>query len=143
MWTTYNLAAPVAERISCALLTHRRRFDSYRGHWPYKRKVTNMFYIEAVQFHRPYGEQTIELIPISKDILRDKYYKFIKNLDLRFTLEVLPTRDISVCLEHPYYGDFDIEIIDKKSIASYIEKMIDKFDEDKYDNWLRIMVENS
>jgi hypothetical protein len=94
-----------------------------------KKKIT------VKHFYRPNGCCEYETVEIDERYFPN-YCKIIE-CGCRITAEVLTTSVVSLCIENPEMGDFDIKICENNgSTIEILEKMIDNFSEEEYKDWL-------
>ena len=91
--------------------------------------------IQVTQFWRPNGRQTQESAEVSDQV--QKQYLDLREAGGRLTAEVLRTGQVSVCIEHPEVGDFDIEVIlNGPEVQKVLEKMLTRFDLPRFLCWV-------
>lgn len=91
--------------------------------------------VELTQFLRPSGHTRSVFCEVADDL--KPQLELIEKCGLRFTCESI-YGNYSLCLEHPSYGEFDIEIAANKPgehNRKVLEGMIGRFDESKYHAW--------
>jgi hypothetical protein len=90
--------------------------------------------IEAVQFMRPHGYQKIVDREISDDLAGK--WKEIQDSGCRLTMEVLMTRQVSICIEDEDWGDFDSRIVlNGPEVISAVEDLIRNFTMEGFVRW--------
>lgn len=94
----------------------------------------NALEVEIIEFILPNGRQRkfTNYFP-----LRLKAnYEAMKSCGARLTTEILTTMAVSVCIEHPDLGDYDMELtpIGPESTAAMV-LMLERFDVEKFTNW--------
>ena len=92
-----------------------------------------MFHAEIFHFIRDGqdGEGRIGL----DDSFQEKYNEMIE-CGCRLTVEIPRTNGIALTIEEPEVGDFIIEIIKGPPIRETIEKMLNKFNKEDFNNWV-------
>lgn len=97
--------------------------------------------VEVIQFMRPNGNQVPMTIPVP-DTLQSKY-RVLRDCGARLTAEVLTTNQVSVCVEYPEHGDFDIRVHKNgPEVPAAIADMIDVFDPAAFREWMREIAED-
>lgn len=90
--------------------------------------------VDVVQFIRPHGARNFTTTELS-DTLAGKLAE-MKRAGCRFTTEVLPNGNVSICIEEPELGDFDCEITPNgPEVQQAMEKMLTRFDVATFDDW--------
>ncbi len=91
--------------------------------------------IEVVHYHRPNGEARPDFTQIDETLAGQ--YNQLTDAGLRVTSEVLMSGEVSLTLEHPGLGDYDIEIVDNVPGApvAAVERMVSRFDVAKLATW--------
>jgi hypothetical protein len=90
--------------------------------------------IPITQFLRPNGEQR----DITCDVEDDEAAKFFQAqaLGLRFTVEILSTREVSMCLEYPSIADYDCEICGNgPEVIGKRRELLMRFDPEMFSIW--------
>lgn len=64
--------------------------------------------IPFTRFIRPNGRQEHTQIEVEQDEFQK--WKELSDLGFRMTVELLPNQVVNLCIEHPTYGDFDMEL---------------------------------
>ncbi len=93
--------------------------------------------IQVTQFIRPNGRQ--EIATTTVDNKCGDNYKLMRELGCRLTAEVLRTGEISLCIEHPEHGVFDIRIESNgPAVKHALEDMLMVFSKERLDKWVAV-----
>lgn len=96
--------------------------------------------VEVTQFLLPNGRQVPITVSVP-DNLQSKY-RILHDCGARLTAEVLTTGAVSVCVEEPEIGDFDIRVHKNgPEVPAAIADMIDVFDPIAFRAWQQEMTE--
>lgn len=92
--------------------------------------------IEVTQFMMPNGTQVLQTIDVDDDCSTG--YEAVKKAGCRLTAEMLSDYNtVSLCIEHPVAGDFDIAIIPNgPRVKKALEVMLARFRTDKFQEWM-------
>lgn len=75
--------------------------------------------------------------PVSNEL--SEKWEEVDKVGLRFTLEVLPTRQLSICLEDYSRGDYMIKIVsgysEKDVVSPVAEEFLTNFNSTDYNEW--------
>jgi len=60
----------------------------------------------------------------------------IEECGARLTAEMLTTGEVSMTVEHPKWGDFDIEVVNNgPEVPIALERLIERFEKSSFEHW--------
>lgn len=96
--------------------------------------MSDKFKIEATQFLRPNGEQRTLLGMVSVECRLG--YEVMRKAGCRLTMEELMSGQVSVCIEEPELGDYNIRIVSNgPEVTRAVEAMLKGFDAKAFEAW--------
>lgn len=94
-------------------------------------------HVTVTQFILPRGTREFFTIEFPDDL--QPQWDAIQKAGLRLTAEILTTGDVSLCIEDPKRGDFDVELAQNKpgprEPVKMLEELIRRFTAEKYEKW--------
>ena len=93
--------------------------------------------VEVIQFYAPNGRQSIESTQLPRYL--KSQYELMQSCGCRFTAEVLTLHHdgmVSVCIEEPGLGDFDIRVIPNgPKVQEAMAEMLDNFNRTNFEQF--------
>lgn len=91
--------------------------------------------VNVMQFVLPNGRQVPVTIELPGDLTGQ--YATMKSCGARLTAEVLTTGEVSLCIEHPEYGDFDARVVPTgPDVPAALVQMLAGFRRTAFEDWL-------
>jgi len=90
--------------------------------------------VSLTQFLLPDGRQRIVETTIHDRLAGQ--VAAIEECGARLTAEMLTTGEVSMTVEHPKWGDFDIEVVNNgPEVPIALERLIERFEKSSFEHW--------